>query len=234
MAGRRAVRHRAAPRRPGRRRLALLGGGTALLLGGLAVLAPSWLPPDRTQGPAAAAVPVVVAPPAPPAPVPTPAPTATADTGLVRSAPVRLQVDSIGVDSELVDLGLAADGTVEVPEEGFPAGWFTGAPTPGQTGPAVLVGHVDWDGAPGVFYRLRDLEPGAEVAVTRADGDVAVFAVTQVDQFAKDDFPTEDVYGDLDHAGLRLITCGGSFDDDSGHYVDNLVAYAELVRVVSP
>ena len=131
-----------------------------------------------------------------------------------------------------MDLGLAADGTVEVPPDGFPAGWFTGAPSPGQTGPAVMIGHVDWDGSAGVFYRIRDLERGDEVVVTRADGVAVVFEVTGVDQFAKDAFPTDDVYGDIDHAGLRLITCGGEFDDEAGHYVDNLIAYAELVRVV--
>lgn len=235
MGGSGAGRHRAAPHRPGRRHLALVGGVATLLVGGLAVLAPALLPLERDEAPASAAVPAVVEPsPSAPTTTPSPVPSATEDPGLVRSAPVRLQVDAIGVDSELVDLGLADDGTMEVPEEGFPAGWFTGAPTPGQTGPAVLVGHVDWDGAPGVFYRLKDLEPGDEVAVTRADGDVAVFAVTRVDQIAKDEFPTDEVYGDLDHAGLRLITCGGSFDHDSGHYVDNLVAYAELVHVVSP
>ena len=159
---------------------------------------------------------------------------ATVDPGLPRSEPVRLQVHAIGIDSELVDLGLAADGTLEVPASGFPAGWFTGAPTPGQTGPAVLVGHVDWDGAPGVFYRLRELQVGEEIAITRADGNVVVFAVNRVDQFAKDAFPTDEVYQDIDHAGLRLITCGGAFDQDAGHYVDNVVAYAELVRVVHP
>ena len=159
---------------------------------------------------------------------------ATVGAGLPRSEPVRLQVRAIGIDSELVDLGLAADGTLEVPARGFPAGWFTGAPTPGQTGPAVLVGHVDWDGAPGVFYRLRELQVGEEIAITRADGNVVVFAVNRVDQFAKDAFPTDEVYQDIDHAGLRLITCGGAFDQDAGHYVDNIVAYAEMVRVVHP
>jgi len=209
------------------------------------VLSASLLPSEQGGAPAVAATPAAV-PSA--APVPTPSPSSALPssalpssalpsfapvlgTGLAPSAPVRLQVASIGIDSGLVDLGLASDGAVEVPEDGFPAGWYTGAPTPGETGPAVLIGHVDWDGKPGVFYRVRDLRGGDEVSITRADGTVAVFAVSRVEQFAKDTFPTEDVYGNIDHAGLRLITCGGSFDNVSGHYVDNLVAYAELVRV---
>jgi hypothetical protein len=150
-------------------------------------------------------------------------------TVLGESRPVRVLIPAIGVDSDLMDLGLQDDGTLEVPPDGFPAGWFTGAPTPGELGPAVLAGHVDWGGAPGVFYRLRDLLPDDEVSVVRADGSTAVFRVQRVERFAKDAFPTGAVYGDLDHAGLRLITCGGSFDQAARSYEDNIVVFADLV-----
>jgi sortase (surface protein transpeptidase) len=138
-------------------------------------------------------------------------------------------VPAIGVDSELMALGLAADGSLEVPPDGFPAGWFTGAPIPGEIGPAVMAGHVDWDGSPGVFYDLRSLRPGDEIIVTRADGSAVVFGVVSVDQFPKDAFPTDAVYGDLGHAALRLITCGGSFDHAERSYVDNIVVFADLL-----
>nr|WP_278044310.1 class F sortase [Blastococcus saxobsidens] len=146
-----------------------------------------------------------------------------------RSAPVHLSIPAIGVDSGLMDLGLLDDGTLEVPPAGFPAGWYTGAPTPGELGPAIVAGHVDWEGAPGVFYELRSLVPGDEVVVTREDGRLAVFEVQRVEQFPKGEFPTEQVYGDLDHAGLRLITCGGSFDQAERSYEDNVVVFADLV-----
>ena len=143
--------------------------------------------------------------------------------------PVRLQIPSIGVDAALIDLGLQADGTLEVPPGGFPAGWYTGSPTPGELGPAIIAGHVDWAGQPGVFYDLRDLTPGDEIAINRQDGSTAAFRVTRIERFAKDRFPTEAVYGDLDHAGLRLITCGGAFDRQARSYVDNIVVFAELI-----
>lgn len=230
--GQSAARHRRA-RPPVTRRTLIAAAATALLLAAALALAPSVLT-EPVSAPAAAA-PVVASPSAAPVPSPTSAPPSFAPVlgvGLARSAPLRVQVGAIGVDSDLVDLGLADDGSIEVPEDGFPAGWYTGAPTPGETGPAVLVGHVDRDGEPGVFSRVRDLQAGDEVSITRADGNVAVFEVSRVEQFDKDAFPTDDVYGDIDHPGLRLITCGGSFDDDAGHYEDNLVAYAELVRVL--
>jgi sortase (surface protein transpeptidase) len=125
-------------------------------------------------------------------------------------------------------LGLRADGTMEVPPAGFPAGWYTGAPTPGELGPAIIAGHVDWTG-PGVFYDLHKLVPDDEVAVGREDGSVAVFRVTRVEQYPKDEFPTELVYGNTDHAALRLITCGGAWNAHTRHYEDNIIAFADFV-----
>ncbi len=90
---------------------------------------------------------------------------AAAVAPLTAATPVRIRIPALGVDSALIGLGLKADGTLQVPADGSVAGWFTGAPTPGERGPAVVAAHVDWNHAPGVFFRLRDLEPGDEVAI---------------------------------------------------------------------
>ena len=155
--------------------------------------------------------------------------TAAPVEGTTTSPPVRLLIPAIGVDSDLMELGLQADGSLEVPPTGFPAGWFTGAPAPGATGPAVMAGHVDWDGAPGVFYDLRSLAPADRITVERADGSSVIFVVVSVEQFDKTAFPTDAVYGELDHPGLRLITCGGAFDPGERSYTDNIVVFADLV-----
>lgn len=167
------------------------------------------------------------APPAPPSPDASSTPAAAA-AHLNRSVPVRLQIPAIGVDSTLMPLGLNPDGTMQVPPSGFPAGWYTGAPTPGELGPAIIAGHIDWNG-PGIFYELRRVVPGDMISVTRADARVAVFRVTRVGQYPKDAFPTSLVYGNIDYAGLRLITCGGLWDAQAHHYTDNTVVFAELV-----
>ncbi|MGH3965672.1 MAG: class F sortase [Pseudonocardiaceae bacterium] len=146
------------------------------------------------------------------------------------SKPVHLHVPSIGVDTDLMDLGLQQDGTLEVPPDGEIAGWYTQAPTPGEIGPAVIAAHVDWNGKPGVFYKLDELAPGDEVSVERQDGTTAIFLVTKVEQYPKREFPSDAVYGNIDHAGLRLITCGGDFDERARSYEDNIVAYAHLVE----
>lgn len=148
-------------------------------------------------------------------------------TPMRRSIPIRVIIPAIGVDSSLIRLGLKTNGGLQVPSNGFPAGWFTGAPTPGEKGPAVIVGHVRWSGRPGVFARLGRLQPGNKITVTRQDRSAAVFQVVRIKQYPKTTFPSAAVYGDLDHPGLRLITCGG-LDYLSGKFEANLVVFADL------
>lgn len=152
---------------------------------------------------------------------------------LPASEPVALEIPAIGVDADIQALGLNADGTIEVPAPGpdydVPA-WYDLSPTPGSLGPSIISGHVDSvSTGPSVFFDLDDLEPGDTVLVTREDGLVARFAVEAVRRYHKDDFPTKLVYGDTDHAALRLITCGGAFDRSSNRYVDNVIAFASLI-----
>ncbi|SDY33308.1 Sortase family protein [Modestobacter sp. DSM 44400] len=177
--------------------------------------------------------------PAPPATVPPAAdpggqqqPPATQGLLLPASAPTHLEVPAIGVSSDLLDLGLQPDDTVEVPPlaKDSQAGWFRYSPTPGEVGPAVLLGHVDSaEYGPGIFFDLGALRAGDQITVTRADGTAAVFQVDRVASYPKDSFPTLEVYGNTDRAELRLITCGGAFDSSTRNYLDNIVVYASLV-----
>lgn len=153
---------------------------------------------------------------------------------LPRSKPTRLRIPAIGVSSALQPLGLAVDGTVQVPPLSADsyAGWYRHSPTPGQIGPALILGHIDSARyGPGVFFRLGDLRQRDKVFISRADGSIAVFAVERVVEYSKARFPTLEVYGNTDHAALRLITCGGAFDSSARSYEDNIVAYASLVGV---
>lgn len=146
------------------------------------------------------------------------------------SPPAHISIPAIGVDSSLMTLGLNDDGTVQVPPLGAdePAGWYTGSPTPGALGPAVILGHVDSYDGRSVFYRLGDTRPGDQISVARSDGTVAVFTVEKVGEYPKDDFPTLAVYGNTDRAELRLLTCGGVYNKAIGHYNNNIVVYAYL------
>ncbi|RBY96605.1 hypothetical protein DQ237_08230 [Blastococcus sp. TF02-8] len=146
-----------------------------------------------------------------------------------RSAPLRLTAPSVGIDAPLTVVGLDAGGTLLPPADPSAVGWFSGGPLPGDTGPAVLTGHVDWAGRPGALHRLHTIPLGAEIDVARADGTQLRFRVTAVDRYAKDAFPTGRVYGPASAAELRLITCGGPFDRGRGSYRDNVVVSATAV-----
>jgi Sortase domain len=223
----------------------------ALIAVGLAIIGTVlvWASVARPSAPDAALAPaptdqsVPLRSPSAPQPVPKRS-TAGADrtdlrdrtTGLVlpESDPVAVSIPRIGVQSRLVDLGLDRDGAMEVPQDPAVAGWFSGGPAPGALGPAVIAGHVTWDGAPAVFHRLGTMRRGDQVTVTRKDGKTAVFTVTRVARFSKSQFPSRAVYGSIDHAGLRLITCGGTYDVARHRYLDNVVVFARLEAVRGP
>lgn len=155
---------------------------------------------------------------------------APAPSLLAVARPVRLIIPSIGVRTGLIHLGLTSSGALQVPPTAAVAGWYTGSARPGAIGAAVIGGHIDSQQGPGVFYRLRFLHRGSRVFVRRADGTLAVFRVTAVRSYLKTRFPKQAVYGPVPDAELRLVTCGGTFDFATRHYLSNVIAYATLVR----
>ncbi len=192
--------------------------------------------------PARSVTAVAVSPPSGTPPGPSPVHNATAPatattpttaatkvlSGLPPANPTHLRIPSIGVDATLIHLGLAPTGALQVPAEAGPVGWFTGSPSPGADGPAVLAGHVTYNGTRGVFFRLSDLQPGARIEITRDSASTAIFTVTSIGSFPKDTFPTGQIYGHTDGPELRLITCAGDYDPVHHSYPDNLVVFARL------
>lgn len=145
------------------------------------------------------------------------------------SPPQALTIPRIGVRATRIErLGLAPNGEIEVPQDADNPGWFAPGAAPGEFGPAVIAGHLDDRSGPAVFYRLSQLEPGDRVRVIPRRGPVRVFEVERVVSVDKDDFPTDAVYGPTTRPELRLITCGGRYDDTEG-YVRNTLVFAHLV-----
>ncbi|MGN6608986.1 MAG: class F sortase [Jatrophihabitans sp.] len=224
-----------------------------LLAGVLTVVIALRAQRSAPQPPASAASPVNVIPTGTTPPRPPAGPTATVPgpgqpngpssgsggtRGLIlpRSRPVRLQIASIGVDSTLRQIGLNSAGEIVTPplDKDSHAYWLTVSPTPGELGPATIIGHVDSAAfGPGVFFKLGAMRQRAKILITRADGTVALFEVERVAEYKKNAFPTQQVYGNIDHAGLRLITCGGDFNSSISSYDSNIVVYAALVSVRS-
>ncbi|MET4098079.1 sortase (surface protein transpeptidase) [Agrococcus sp. UYP10] len=213
------------------RRLRLTAGAAALVVALTALTAcssgsgqePPTAAPEASTAPAAEA-------PAAETPTPSAAP-ASEPLVLEASAPVSVQIPSIGLDASLIHTGIREDGALEVPpgEEGSPGSWWDGSPTPGERGASVLLGQVNsTTDDSGVFYDLPRLVEGDEVRVTREDGSVAVFEVYSMETFAKDSFPTRAVYYPVADAELRLITCHKG-EDSSSPYPNNYVVFARLV-----
>ncbi len=148
--------------------------------------------------------------------------------------PTHLSIPAVDVNTDLINLATQDDGTLEVPKNFALAGWWDQGAAPGDPGPAVIVGHIDSYRGPAVFYRLRQLTPGALVTVGRSDGSTALFAVDALREFSKEAFPTNLVYGATNTPTLRLITCGGSFDDKARSYLDNIVVFAHEIPLPAP
>jgi hypothetical protein len=202
--------------------------GLVVIVGGTAGLLLTRHPTPALR-PVAAGVAAtgVAALPVPTGPIVAPPPSAAAKV----PSPVSLTIPLIGVKTNLITLGLAPGGSMQVPPlSATVAGWFTGSPRPGAVGSSIIVGHIDDKKRHGVFYRLPQLRRGDDVFVKRADGTTADFRVTEVQTYLKDHFPTHTVYGPTPDAELRLITCGGAFDGATGHYLSNIVVYATQVR----
>jgi hypothetical protein len=142
--------------------------------------------------------------------------------------PVRLEIPRIQVASSLDRLGRAPDGTVQVPSRWDVAGWYALGPRPGDPGSAVILGHVDSKRGPAVFFRLRELRPGDQIDITRADGSSLRFVVQRTAQYDKRRFPTDAVYYPTLASTLRMVTCGGQFDVTTGHYRSNIIVFATM------
>lgn len=190
-------------------------------------------PAPRPPQPLAQAGPEVTGPPttADDAPPVDGQPIGDAPTGLARSAPTSIEIPRIGVDATIMSLGTNPDGTVQVPalDQADQAGWYEPGASPGETGNAVIVGHVDSAVlGPAVFFDLGALTPGDTITVRRADGVPVTFTVDSVKSYPKTAFPTELVYGPSDRPSLRVVTCGGQFDEAAKSYPDNIVVFATM------
>lgn len=214
----------------GRVRLLVRAACAALILVGLSAVL--WALVHQTGPPPAPATSVALPSPTPIATPPPSASAAPVVPALAASAPVRIRIDSIDVDSPLHALGLNSDRSLQVPsgQRYDEAAWYEGSPTPGQVGPAVVEGHVTGSGGvASVFYELGDVDPGDRVEVDREDGRTAIFAMDRIAQYPKAELPKIAVFGNSDRPELRLITCGGSYDPQTRRHQDNVVVYAHLI-----
>lgn len=166
--------------------------------------------------------------------------TTAAPPSVPRVEPARIDIEKINAHSSLIPLGLNPDHTLATPDVHHPqqASYYcitdpvkicSSGVLPGQVGPAVIIGHVDGAKQQGVFYQLKDLQPGDIAAVTLKDGTILDFQVYRVLKAAKTNFPSQVVYQPTSVPEIRLITCTGTFVGGQLGYADNLIVFAALV-----
>ena len=148
---------------------------------------------------------------------------------LSRSIPTHIDIPSVSVSADIVELGRNSDDTLSAPDDYTKVGWYRDSPTPGEIGPSIITGHVDNYLGPAVFFPLKEVRPSERISIVRADSSTATFVVDAVKIFDQNEFPTQQVYGNINHAGLRLITCGGIYNPLTNHYSHNVVVYASLL-----
>lgn len=146
------------------------------------------------------------------------------------AAPVRLKIPKLQIDTVVERVGQDKDGAMGIPRNVNHVAWYELGATPGEIGNAVIAGHLDLaNGAPAVFWPIRQLVPGDQIFVVDEQGGEHAFAVTRQATYAYAQAPVEEIFGFTIHSQLNLITCNGQWDEAAHNYSQRLVVYAELL-----
>ena len=138
-----------------------------------------------------------------------------------------VEVPAVDIDADVVSVGAADDGQMELPEDPNVVGWYRFGPTAGAgAGSIVLAAHVDSRRyGIGQLARLTEAEIGDEIEVRTSAGDIHTYAVVDVQVIPKAELPTAELFSRDGAERLLLVTCAGDFDGT--HYLDNAIVTAE-------
>ncbi|HEX5370856.1 MAG TPA: class F sortase [Dehalococcoidia bacterium] len=149
----------------------------------------------------------------------------------VSTSPVaRLTIPAIGVDANVISLGVDPDGTMQSPDNPRDVGWYTFAAHPGYAGNVVMAGHVDYhDYGPAVFWHLHELKAGDSIYIDLQDGTRFAYSVASLTAYEDSSAPVAQIVGPSDVEEVTLITCTGAFDTTAHNYNQRLVVVADRV-----
>ena len=147
---------------------------------------------------------------------------------LPTAAPTGISIPSLKLSAPIVPVALGPEKELQTPVQDDAVGWYIYSPSPGEVGPAILVGHLDSTTGPAIFWHLKNLTIGDKIVINRNDGTTATFTVSAKQIFPQDPFPTEQVYGATSAPTLRIITCAGKWLSSLHRYSDDLVIFANL------
>lgn len=144
--------------------------------------------------------------------------------------PERIRIPRLGIDTAIQHVGVNGKGNMAVPNNFTDVGWYKYGPAPGESGSAVLAGHVNNGlGLSGVFEHLSDLEVGDDIYITRADGTEVHFVVAGKRAYPYGEAPAEVIFNPQGSVRLNLITCEGKWVKEDKTYDQRLVVFTKLV-----
>jgi len=142
--------------------------------------------------------------------------------------PVRLQIPKLQVDANISYMGLTSDGSMDVPPDLINVGWYKYGTKPGNTGSAVIAGHLEGTEDMGVFSDLSKLRTGDTVSVRNDRNKTISFTVRETKTYKQDERPIE-IFNKTDGIYLNLITCSGIWNNSQKRYSHRLVVFTEKV-----
>ena len=145
--------------------------------------------------------------------------------------PRQLIIPTLGIDANILAVGIAQDGSLDAPKTAWDVGWYDQSSLPGTNGGAMIIdGHVnDSLDRAGVFARIGSLKKGAEIVIERGDGQKFSFRVLSTEQKPVNQISMDTLLAPA-AAGkerLTLITCGGTYNPAHKTYDDRVLVYAE-------
>ena len=143
--------------------------------------------------------------------------------------PKYISLPSIGAEGFIQKMGIDQDNQVAAPNNVNLAGWYVNSLSPGQAGLSIIDGHVDGLHGPGIFFHLDKLNTGDTFTIEMGNGATKTFKVISVTNV--DDAGASTALFSRDNSivsQLNLITCGGSFDQQSHRYNQRTIVVSTL------
>ena len=197
----------------------IVGGTTvvALIVFGTTLIHALWYAPDSEVA-------------IPEASSTVPKSTSTQNNTASNDTPLRLQIPSLNIDTKVQKTGINTKGSMGVPTNFTDVAWYKYGTVPGDTGSAVIDGHVDNGlGLDGVFKHLIDIKLGDDVYVQMQSGASEHFVVNDIELYPYKNPPVDQIFNQSDTERLNLITCDGSWVQGDKTYDHRLVVYTTLV-----
>lgn len=144
--------------------------------------------------------------------------------------PMRLKIPAIGIDTSIESLGLTPQGDMDAPAGPDNVGWYKYGAIPGDSGSAVLDGHVVGPrGEEGVLFNLHKLQVGDTISVIDGKSQIISFTVREIRSYNQGEQHSE-VFSAQDKPHLNIITCSGDWSPSQHHYLERLVVFTDLIN----